>query len=150
MKTRKLVYFVIMLLSLTSVSFASKAELSAEAIQQRIKPVGEVNVAKKPKKLEQKWQAKTQSTKINAKVIYETNCLVCHGSGAAGAPKLDDNTAWQPRIKKGMTTLVNNVINGFKMMPPKGGCMKCTDAEVKAAVNYMVNYDRKKATKNKL
>lgn len=77
------------------------------------------------------------------KKIYSKNCFACHGSGAAGAPKLGDSENWTPRIAKGMDTLVQNAIEGFKgsagYMPPKGGFMGLDDADVTAAVAYMVD-----------
>lgn len=75
------------------------------------------------------------------KNIYNASCAACHGAGIAGAPKLGDKTAWAPRIKQGENTLYEHAIKGFTgksgMMPPKGGST-ASDAEVKAAVDYMV------------
>jgi cytochrome c5 len=60
----------------------------------------------------------------------------------AGAPKLGDKAAWGPRIAQGIDTLYTHSIKGFQgkagMMPPKGGNMALSDADVKAAVDYMV------------
>ncbi len=39
---------------------------------------------------------------------------------------------------KGNATLVKHAIEGFNAMPPKGMCMDCSDDEIKAAVEYMV------------
>ncbi len=72
------------------------------------------------------------------KEIYQASCFACHGTGAAGAPKLGDQAAWAPRIDKGMDTLMNHAINGFNAMPPKGTCMACSDEDLKAAVEYMI------------
>lgn len=70
--------------------------------------------------------------------IYQTKCTACHASGAAGAPKLGDKAAWEPRIAKGLDTLHAGAINGFLGMPPKGLCMDCSEDELKATVDYMV------------
>jgi cytochrome c5 len=74
---------------------------------------------------------------------YKMACFACHGTGAAGAPKFGDKTAWAPHIAKGKDTLYNHAINGFKgnsgVMPPKGGRTDLSDADVKAAVDYMVS-----------
>ena len=70
--------------------------------------------------------------------IYNTKCMACHASGAAGAPKLGDKEAWAPRIATGMDALVASVINGKNAMPPKGACMDCSDDDIKAAVEHMV------------
>jgi cytochrome c5 len=75
------------------------------------------------------------------KKLYDTACLACHGNGIAGAPKLGDNAAWAERIKQGNAVLYEHAIKGFQgktgMMPPKGGST-APDAEVKAAVDYMI------------
>ena len=71
--------------------------------------------------------------------VYGTSCLSCHGAGVLGAPKFGDVAAWQPRTAKGMETLYNSAINGFKMMPPRGGNTVLKDDEMKAAVDYMVS-----------
>ena len=75
--------------------------------------------------------------------VYQGKCQACHATGAAGAPKLDDQANWEPRIAKGMDVLVKNAIEGFKgdvgFMPPKGGFASLTDEEVAASVAYMVS-----------
>ncbi|WOX07215.1 c-type cytochrome [Microbulbifer pacificus] len=70
--------------------------------------------------------------------VYTGNCAACHGTGAAGAPKFGDAAAWGPRIAKGMDTLYTHALNGFNAMPAKGLCMTCSEDEVKAAVDHMV------------
>jgi cytochrome c5 len=74
--------------------------------------------------------------------IYKQTCFACHAAGVAGAPKLGDKAAWGPRIAQGNDTLYTHSIKGFQgkagMMPPKGGNMSLSDADVKAAVDYMV------------
>lgn len=74
----------------------------------------------------------------DGKKIYDSTCMACHATGAAGAPKVGDQAAWQPRIAQGMDTLVNHAINGIRAMPPKGTCATCSDADLRAAVEYMV------------
>ncbi|MBL8483690.1 MAG: c-type cytochrome, partial [Rhodocyclaceae bacterium] len=59
-------------------------------------------------------------------------------SGAAGSPKFGDKAAWAPRIKSGTDALVGSALKGKGGMPPKGGNAALSDAEVKAAVEYMV------------
>ena len=80
------------------------------------------------------------------KQIYTKNCFACHGSGAAGAPKLGDTGNWAPRIAQGIDILEEHAIKGFKgaagYMPPKGGFMALSDDDVIAAVAYMVSESR--------
>ncbi|HEX7646923.1 MAG TPA: c-type cytochrome [Noviherbaspirillum sp.] len=70
---------------------------------------------------------------------FNANCAACHGAGVLGAPKVGDKTAWAPRIAQGKDTLYTHALNGFKMMPPKGGNAALKDEEVKAVVDYMVS-----------
>ena len=70
--------------------------------------------------------------------VYGMACLACHTTGAAGAPKLGDKAAWAPRIAQGMDVLHASAINGKGAMPPKGGRVDLSDADIQAAVVYMV------------
>jgi cytochrome c5 len=70
--------------------------------------------------------------------VYDTGCVACHGAGIANAPKFGDKAAWAPRIKSGLPTLYNAALKGMGVMPPKGGNPSLSDADVKAAVDYMV------------
>lgn len=70
--------------------------------------------------------------------IYGSKCIACHGTGAAGAPKLGDVAAWAPRIAQGTDALYDHAIKGFKGMPAKGLCLDCSDDEIKATVDHMV------------
>jgi cytochrome c5 len=74
----------------------------------------------------------------DGKGVYDKTCVACHAAGVAGAPKLGDKAAWAPRIAAGGDALLKSVIGGKGAMPPKGGNTGLSDAEVKAAVDYMV------------
>jgi len=74
--------------------------------------------------------------------IYKSKCFACHGTGAAGAPKVGDKAAWAPRIAKGMDTLLQNAKNGINAMPPKGTCMDCTDEQLKSTIEYMISQSK--------
>jgi len=69
---------------------------------------------------------------------YNQACAACHATGAAGAPKLGDKAAWEPRLGQGKDALYTSVIKGKGAMPPKGGQMALSDDVVKAAVDYML------------
>ncbi len=74
----------------------------------------------------------------HGKYIYDTVCFACHMVGVAGAPKLGDKAAWEPRVAQGMNALLSSVINGKGAMPPKGGRSDLPDVDVAAAITYMV------------
>src|SRR5439155_1145039 len=89
--------------------------------------------------------------------VYGQVCKTCHEAGLAGAPKMGDKGAWGPRIAQGQSTVVQHAVAGFQgnnalythaiqgfqgkggVMPPKGGNTTLPDADVKAAVDYMVS-----------
>lgn len=75
----------------------------------------------------------------DGEATYKSICFSCHNTGLAGSPKLGDAAAWKPRIAKGTEVLYQSAIEGMGTMPPKGGLPTLTDAEVKAAVDYMVD-----------
>lgn len=71
--------------------------------------------------------------------VYKQACAVCHAAGVAGAPKLGDKSAWGPRIAKGNDALYASGLKGKGAMPAKGGNPALADADVKAAIDYMVS-----------
>jgi cytochrome c5 len=77
------------------------------------------------------------ASKPDGKKVYDTVCTICHGTGVAGAPKFGDKAAWAPRLKTGMDALYASALKGKNAMPAKGGNPALSDAEVKAAVDYM-------------
>ncbi|SAK43718.1 cytochrome c family protein [Caballeronia temeraria] len=72
------------------------------------------------------------------KALYEQVCQACHAAGVLGAPKFGDKAAWAPRLKEPMDTVYNYALHGKGAMPAKGGS-NASDADVKAAVDYMAN-----------
>ncbi|MBY4899047.1 cytochrome c5 family protein [Cupriavidus sp. AU9028] len=71
------------------------------------------------------------------KRVYDQACVVCHGTGVAGAPKFGDKAAWAPRLQQGADALHASALRGKGAMPPKGGYAG-PDADVIAASDYMM------------
>jgi cytochrome c5 len=71
--------------------------------------------------------------------VYAAACLACHSAGVAGAPIVGDQAAWESRAAKGIDGLLATAISGINAMPPKGTCADCSDAELKAAIEYMLS-----------
>jgi cytochrome c5 len=120
-----------------SMAMTSQAEPSRqELIEKRIKPVGEVT-------LEGAAPAVAVSSGPLAadagQKRYETTCHTCHATGLLGAPKFGDKAAWASRLAEGKDTVYTRALQGYKGMPPKGTCMQCSDAEIRAAVDYMLS-----------
>lgn len=110
---------------------------AADEIAQRLKPVGEVAIG----------EAKPDAGgAVDGKKVYESICQACHATGAAGAPKTGDKGAWGSRLGQGKDTLFKHAIAGFTgktgTMPAKGGNPALSDAEVKAAVEYLIGLSK--------
>ena len=73
----------------------------------------------------------------SGKEVFGAVCTVCHTTGVAGAPKISDKAAWEPRVATGLDALMNTAINGKGAMPARGGNPSVTDAELKATILYM-------------
>lgn len=73
-----------------------------------------------------------------AETIVKANCKVCHAQGINGAPIIGNPKMWQPRVGKGKQELISNAINGFGLMPPKGGKEHLSDEEIGLAVEYFL------------
>jgi cytochrome c5 len=71
--------------------------------------------------------------------VYDRYCMACHTTGAAGAPVLGDENAWEPRVARGMDTLMQNTVQGIGAMPPMGTCMDCSEEELRASVDYILD-----------
>lgn len=130
------------LLAFFSCSLYAMDDLELHEIQQRIQPVGKVHV--------QDSNAATIPTDVNNKVpteikkdsgqtIYEQHCIVCHRDGLAGAPKLQDEKDWKPRLTgRIIDDLVASSIKGLNAMPAKGTCIECNEKDLEAAIQYML------------
>ena len=113
------------------------------AIAERIKPVGEVTVSSGNAVVDTLIPSAQAAGADKGKTTYDSSCAVCHGAGIAGAPKFGDKAAWAARIAQGAEILHTHALKGYQgkagMMPAKGGNTALADADVKAAVDYMVS-----------
>lgn len=131
---------VFMLISLTIANILSGASKSADPaqdprvqakIEANIKPVAQVNIGD--------VAPAAPAAAADPKDTYQATCFACHGTGAAGAPKLGDKAAWKKRIAQGKSTLYEHAINGFRGMPAKGGNASLSDEAVQGVVDYMAS-----------
>lgn len=81
---------------------------------------------------------KSTESSIGA-TVYQSTCIACHSNGINGAPIFGNSKMWASRVSKGEAQLINNAINGYSLMPAKGGATSLTDDEVSAAVKYMLS-----------
>lgn len=130
------------LLLVVSLGFFSALALAQskgvlEAIETRLKPVGEVCMAGDECAAAQTASRDSDEPR-DPSDIYGAACASCHDSGASGAPILGSADDWAPRIEKGTETLYENAINGIGAMPAMGLCNDCSDEEIQVTVDYMI------------
>ncbi|WP_300320809.1 cytochrome c5 family protein [Idiomarina sp.] len=121
------------LLFALSVSAASvQDDMSREAIAERIKPIGKHYVAGESSAAEE------SSGPRSGEQVYNKYCTACHTSGVMGAPKINNAADWEDRLAQGMDTVLKHAVEGYNAMPPKGTCSDCSEEEIQAAIDYMV------------
>jgi cytochrome c5 len=127
------------------------AEMSESAVSERIKPVGRVAMSDEPAASSSAAASTPPSAsapaaapagKVDGGKVYQTVCAMCHGTGLMQSPKFGDVGAWKPRVAQGLPTLHEHAIKGIRTMPAKGGNPALSDAEVSAAVDYMVSHSK--------
>ncbi len=74
----------------------------------------------------------------DGKLVYAQACAMCHAQGVAGAPRLADKGAWQTRVASGRAALLASVLKGKGAMPAKGGNASLSEADVKAALDFIL------------
>ncbi|GIX29934.1 MAG: cytochrome c [Porticoccaceae bacterium] len=113
-----------------------------EEVAARIAPEGEVVLASEVVAQAPPVSAAGAGEPRDPQEIYDRSCTTCHTTGAAGAPRLGDAAAWAERIAQGMDVLYRHAIEGIRGMPPRGLCMDCSDDEIRAVVDFMVERSR--------
>lgn len=127
---------------LSAYPLGERSIFSDRAVAERIKPVGTVCVEGEDCGTEVAAAEEADSGPRSGEEIHSSACSSCHATGAAGAPVTGDAAAWSGRIGKGMDTLVQHAWEGFNAMPAKGMCMDCSEEEIRATVEYMVDESR--------
>jgi cytochrome c5 len=127
-KIKSLIY---MFIGLSLAFTAQSQDAASDDIKSRIQPLGKVHVA----------GAKAETASAGPRSgtqVYNKACIACHSVGVLGAPKPNDAAAWAPRISQGFDTMWQHAIKGYNAMPPRGTCGDCTDDEIKAAIEHMI------------
>lgn len=107
---------------------------TADEIRARIAPVGKLCRAG-----DDCGAVAAPSGPRDGKAVYDGYCFACHATGIGGAPAFADHGAWAPRMEKGMDALWETMQNGLGAMPAKGTCADCTEEELRASLNFMVD-----------
>ncbi len=109
-----------------------------EAIGERIKPVGEVNMGG-PKVADASGGGgdKASAEPRSGEAVYQAVCSSCHDNGTLGAPEVGDKAAWSDRVGKGMETLVDHSYNGYNQMPAQKSA--ASRDEIESAITYILD-----------
>ena len=103
-------------------------------VEENVQPVAEVKVAENNTATDNNSE---ENSLISGEKISQVNCILCHGAGVMGAPKIGDAAQWEARIAQGKDKLIDHAIKGINMMPAKGGNAALSDEEVAAAVIWL-------------
>lgn len=71
--------------------------------------------------------------------IFTQNCKVCHAQGINGAPIIGNAVMWKDRKTQPVETLVEHAMNGYGLMPAKGGNADLTEEEIRECVKFMLS-----------
>jgi cytochrome c5 len=66
----------------------------------------------------------------------------------AARPRIGDRKAWSERARAGLDGLVRSALQGRGGMPPSGGLAGLKEAELRAAIAYMLQKSGSDATTN--
>ena len=113
----------------------------AEAIHQRIAPIGRLNTGDAPvaaASVALVSDARAAPDFGSGEAVYNAVCQACHTTGVLNSPMLGDPAGWETRLPKGKEVLFQSVLNGLNLMPPKGGRPDLSDEQVRMAVDYML------------
>ena len=140
---RALISYILILIAFNSYALE---DYERTQTKKRIAPIGQVKIQEDTVQAAAKEQVEpakkeevAQKEEAPGKKIYDQYCHVCHQAGVAGAPKFQNEADWKPRLaNKSIDEIVAIAIKGLNAMPPKGTCMTCSDADIKAAVEYML------------
>src|SRR5690606_2464131 len=102
--------------------------MTPEAIEARIKPVAGFELGA---------GGPATAAPRSGEAVYTAQCAACHAAGVAGAPKMGDAAAWEPRLGQGLDALVHASVNGKGAMPPQGAT--ASEFEIALAVVHMAN-----------
>lgn len=126
-------FFAAQLLSKMSGGGSATLTMAEKATDERIQPVGHVETGS----ADSAGGAAAAGGGRSGKEVVDAVCGACHATGAAGAPKIGDKGAWQPRADQGLEALMHSVVNGKGAMPARGGG-QVSDEEINKAIHYML------------
>ena len=123
--------FLCICVGVFSVLTVQAQEMTEDDIKARIQPIGKVHIAGVTAEV-------ASSGPRTGSEIYAKTCVACHSVGVLNAPKFQNAADWAPRLEKGFDVVWQNALKGIGGMPPMGTCGDCSDNEIKAAIEHMI------------
>lgn len=85
------------------------------------------------------------------KQVYTQVCSICHQRGEMGAPVIGVAANWYQRAQQsGLNALYDHAIKGYNSMPIRGACVTCSDNDIKAAVDFILDSSLTRAQRTNL
>ena len=92
-----------------------------------------------------KFVKQLEGDKHAGEKIFKEFCRTCHDKKPLidiNAPRIGDKKIWQQLQRLGMPTLLNMTMRGMGAMPARGGCFECNDAQLKEAIQYILDQSK--------
>ncbi|RMX18738.1 cytochrome c5 family protein [Legionella jordanis] len=89
----------------------------------------------------QEFLKNISGSKNEGEQIVQHFCSNCHAEQpmiVIGAPRMNQKEDWEPRIKNGVSVVMQHTIEGVGAMPPRGGCFECSDQQLILAIIAML------------
>ncbi|MFN3882957.1 MAG: c-type cytochrome [Nitrincola lacisaponensis] len=116
------------------------AAVDRDAIIERIKPHGNICVeGDETCGLGAPVASASASAARSGEEVYNRFCAACHNTGLLDSPKFGSGQMSARAEEKGLDGLLANSISGINAMPPKGTCNDCSDDELEATIQYMID-----------
>jgi len=131
------------IVTLSSVAVLLSSQLYAAAnckddtLAHRIEPVGTVCVQGEECKADEVEVVEAPKGPRSGEEIVADYCAGCHASGVMNAPVIGGNFA--DLAARGMPALLKSGKKGKNAMPRMGGCNDCSDEELTAAIQNMID-----------
>lgn len=130
---------VILCLSLLAAAAMAQSDRVNEAIKSRLAPAGSVCMAGDECAGASAVADDAAGGARDPSDIYSGTCATCHNAGVAGAPVLGNAEQWGSLLEqRGIDDIYANAINGIGGMPAMGLCTTCSEDEIRATVDYML------------
>ncbi len=142
-----IIIWVLVILVSFFASFGAHHEVDPDAVNNRLKAIevvavvgGDASAAAETSSEPAKEAVTADIGPIDGEAIVTATCFACHGTGILESPKIGDKKIWDKRLEANVDLdgLVQSAVKGKGAMPPRGGNAGLSDAQLKAAIEFMM------------